>query len=590
MNLLSRRSFAVVAGLSLLGACGLGALSSIARADVDATAAALADARSRYDGLKALIDELVAQYQQLCVELESTLGQIDAKAQQIADIQEEIDALLAVPAEQADEEVLAELETRQADLAAQKAELETLRTQKSDQLAEVKRRQDEATQALNEADAEVKALAEQYDRELVARAQAEADEKAKADQAADQVQGETPQPEGQDGDSTKDKPSGEGKPEGAGKDEDKDKEDEFAQITEATRTRLREIIASGVITEAYPGSLLAAVLEACITVSSTGEGYCASWVTEVYDQAGVGLFWGNACDMYADWCTISDISYIKPGMIIATPSHNWTNDGQIYGHVGIYIGKDENGEGQVVDNLGYIRMVPLERWVASYDNVVAPRCGWLGGVRLVEGGDEPVDPPAPDNKPGFSDVDADAWYASYVAYVRDAGLMTGYSDTGLFGPDNAVSRAEVAAVLCRHATGYTPQGAGDCFYDVWGDEWYAGVVEWCYHNSIVTGERDEYGDETGYFRPNDCVTREQLATMVHRYALTLGMGSEVGDISAFDDAWAVSDYALHGLSWCNLYGIITGDTTYGYPLLNPHGYATRAQMAKILTVLVRDVL
>ena len=491
-----------------------------------------------------------------------------------------------MPAEQADEEVLAELETCQADLAAQKAELETLRTQKSDQLAEVKRRQDEATQALNEADAEVKALAEQYDRELAARAQAEADEKAKADQ----VQGETPQPEGQDGDSTKDKPSGEGKTEGAGKDEDKDKEDEFAQITEATCTRLREIIASGVIAEAYPGSLLAAVLEACVTVSSTGEGYCASWVTEVYDQAGVGLFWGNACDMYADWCTISDISYIKPGMIIATPSHNWTNDGQIYGHVGIYIGKDENGEGQVVDNLGYIRMVPLERWVASYDDVVAPRCGWLGGVRLVEGGDEPVVPPAPGNNPGFSDVDADAWYASYVAYVRDAGLMTGYSDTGLFGPDNAVSRAEVAAVLCRHATGYTPQGAGDCFYDVWGDEWYAGVVEWCYHNSIVTGERDEYGDETGYFRPNDCVTREQLATMVHRYALMLGMGTEVGDISGFDDAWAVSDYALHGLSWCNLCGIITGDTTYGYPLLNPHGYATRAQMAKILTVLVRDVL
>lgn len=583
MSLLSRRSFAVAAGLSLLGVCGLGALSSIACADVDATAAALADARSRYDGLKALIDELVAQYQQLCVELESTLGQIDAKAQQIADIQEEIDDLLAVPAEQADEEVLAELETRQADLAAQKAELETLHTQKNDQLAEVKRRQDEATQALNAADAEVKALAEQYDRELAARAQAEADEKAKADQAADRAQSETPQPEGQDGDSTKDKPGGEGKPEGAG-------EDEFAQITEATRTRLREIIASGVITEAYPGSLLAAVLEACVTVSSTGEGYCASWVTEVYDQAGVGLFWGNACDMYADWCTISDISYIKPGMIIATPSHNWTNDGQIYGHVGIYIGKDENGEGQVVDNLGYIHMVPLERWVASYDNVVAPRCGWLGGVRLVEGGDEPVDPPAPDNKPGFSDVDADAWYASYVAYVRDAGLMTGYSDTGLFGPDNAVSRAEVAAVLCRHATGYTPQGAGDCFYDVWRDEWYAGVVEWCYHNSIVTGDRDEYGEETGYFRPDDCVTREQLATMVHRYALMLGMGSEMGDISAFDDAWTVSDYALHGLSWCNLYGIITGDTTYGYPLLNPHGYATRAQMAKILTVLVRDVL
>ena len=396
MNSLSRRSFAVAAGLSLLGACGLGALSSIARADVDATAAALADARSRYDGLKALVDELVAQYQQLCVELEATLDQIDAKAQQIADIQKEIDALLAVPAEQADEEVLAELEVRQADLAAQKAELETLRTQKNDQLVEVKRRQDEATQALNDADAEVKALAEQYDRELAARAQAEADEKAKADQAANQAQGETSQPEGQDGDSAKDKPEGEGKPEGAGTDEDKDKEDELAQITEATRARLREIIASGAITEAYPGSLLAAVLEACVTVSSTGEGYCASWVTEVYDQAGVGLFWGNACDMYANWCTISDISYIKPGMIIATPSHNWTNDGQIYGHVGIYIGKDENGEGQVVDNLGYIRMVPLERWVASYDDVVAPRCGWLGGVKLVEGGDEPVDTPVPD--------------------------------------------------------------------------------------------------------------------------------------------------------------------------------------------------
>ena len=125
----------------------------------------------------------------------------------------------------------------------------------------------------------------------------------------------------------------------------------------------------------------------------------------------------------------------------------------------------------------------------------------------------------------FADVPDTYWAARYINFAATRGWVTGYSD-GTFKPENTITRAEVAAVLCRHATGYTPQGAGDCFYDVQGDKWYAGVVEWCYHNSIVTGERDEYGDETGYFRPNDCVTREQLATMVHRYALMLGMGTE----------------------------------------------------------------
>ena len=80
--------------------------------------------------------------------------------------------------------------------------------------------------------------------------------------------------------------------------------------------------------------------------------------------------------MYAAWCNVADMAQVEPGMIVATPSHNLTNDGQIYGHVGIYV-----GNGKVVDNVGYIRIKALSDWVKAYGGVIPVRL--VGRLRHI---------------------------------------------------------------------------------------------------------------------------------------------------------------------------------------------------------------
>jgi peptidoglycan hydrolase CwlO-like protein len=120
-----------------------------------------------------------------------------------------------------------------------------------------------------------------------------------------------------------------------------------------------------------------AVVNACHSVASPGEGYCAMWVSEVMQAAGVGYVGGNACDMYASYCTSSSKSDLQVGMIIAVSTHNLTSAGRIYGHVGIYV-----GGGTVMDNIGYIRSIGLDTWISTYGTTVPPRWGWAGGVVL----------------------------------------------------------------------------------------------------------------------------------------------------------------------------------------------------------------
>ena len=91
-------------------------------------------------------------------------------------------------------------------------------------------------------------------------------------------------------------------------------------------------------------------------------------MADVFINAGLGNVSGNACDMYASYCTSSNRANLKPGMIIAVSSHPYTTAGRIYGHVGIYV-----GNGTVMDNIGYIR---------SCSATITPRWGWAKGIVL----------------------------------------------------------------------------------------------------------------------------------------------------------------------------------------------------------------
>ena len=113
------------------------------------------------------------------------------------------------------------------------------------------------------------------------------------------------------------------------------------------------------------------------------------------------------------------------------------------------------------------------------------------------------------------------------------------------------------------------------FTDVPAGQWYTDAVNWAVERGIISG----YGN--GTFGPNDPVTREQLATILYRYA---GSPAASGSLSAYADAASVSGYAKAAMDWCVANGILSG---YTNNTLRPAGYATRAEMAKMFTVFIQ---
>ncbi len=605
---LSRRSFAVLsAGL----ACTALARRAFAS---DQTAAALAEAQSGRDAAAARFDEAAARYQQACLDLEDTKAQIESVTREI---EEALSQLGQQPAGQAGADGAAELQAHREALDASLSDLHALCTQKEAQVEQLAQCRDEAASLLSSAEEQVCELSEQYACEL-------ADEQA-SEQAGDAALGGSadagmsaagasdaeitydevgPDAAQADGDSGE---AGEGRdaadagtpaattavsaaqaqadsgavhgnsaaslaasgPQAV----DPALQAEYDRISAATRAELADLLAAPQDAQAYGGTSVARVIEACATVPSPGLGWCAAWVSSVFEAAGIGRFDGDACDMYADWCTTSARRELRAGMIVGVSTHELSEAGRIYGHVGIYV-----GAGKVVDNVGPIRIISIDDWIAAYGTVVPVRWGWIGGVVLV-------------GETSFDDVAADAWYAEFTEYVHEQGLMSGYKYrdelTGIFGPEDAVTRAQVAAVLARHAQADADQGTGEVFKDVAADAWYAGAVEWCQKQDIITGDMVD-GKPVGTFRPDVQVTREELAAMVFRYASQCGEQAETSDVGGFPDAADISDFALDALGWCYTCGIITGHSDSG--LLKPKDSATRAQLAKILTVLVRDVL
>ncbi len=412
---------------TLVGITPFIALSAVSRAEAEeATAAALAAAEEQYAAVQAQIDSLAAEQESLSIELSATLDALDAKQaeidatqaqintleeqiaqleaeiaqleEQIAQAQAELEAaqddladymvsaykygttttlevlfdsrsfeelaqnayyLTKISDSEAElidsirdikqqleddqarleadeaslEEQKAELEWQRSSLEGQYAELDGLRGQQEYQMSEIQNRQSEAYALLNSLDSEVQALTEQYNQELIeiARAEEEARQRAAEEAAA----------------------------------------------AEAAAAAQANGYSSGGSGTSYGGSSASAVVNACYSTPSPGSGYCALWVSYVFINAGIGAYYGNACEMYSRWCTSSNRGNLQTGMIVAVSTHTNTSAGRLYGHVGIYIGGN-----QVMDNVGYIRTSDLDSWLAYYSTTVTPRWGWLGGVYL----------------------------------------------------------------------------------------------------------------------------------------------------------------------------------------------------------------
>ena len=171
---------------------------------------------------------------------------------------------------------------------------------------------------------------------------------------------------------------------------------------------------------------------------------------------------------------------------------------------------------------------------------------------------------------GYDDVSYGEWFFDAVRWARDKGLMTGYGD-GSFGPDNAISRAQLAQVIWNRAGRPETDYAGASkFVDCSPSDFYASAVSWCSSTGYMTGY------DEAHFGPADAMTREQLATVLWRME-----GSPVasGDLSSFPDADRVSEFAREAMRWAVQMGAISGRGSTGE--LDPQGMLTRAQTATI---------
>lgn len=157
----------------------------------------------------------------------------------------------------------------------------------------------------------------------------------------------------------------------------------------------------------------------------------------------------------------------------------------------------------------------------------------------------------------YMDVQTNDWYFGAVQYVTENGLMNG---TGKgFEPNLATSRAMIWTILARMSDVNTASSG----------EWYAVAQQWAIANGVSDGTM-----------PNGTITREQLAAMLYRYAVSKGMvkGPATADLSVFADANSVSNYAVEAMRWAVSTGLIGGMDGK----LNPQGSATRAQVATML--------
>ncbi len=181
--------------------------------------------------------------------------------------------------------------------------------------------------------------------------------------------------------------------------------------------------------------------------------------------------------------------------------------------------------------------------------------------------------------PTYKDVSTSDWFCDAVNYASEKKLMQGVGDD-LFAPKNNITRAMVVTILYRmegspSLDSTVSDSDAASFSDVAQGSWYADAVKWAAGSKIVNGFAD------GTFAPKKSITREQLVSMMYRYAEYKNTDVSSADetvINSFADKNEVSAYALIPVKWALNCKLIQGTGSS----INPQGSATRAQMAQIL--------
>ncbi len=181
----------------------------------------------------------------------------------------------------------------------------------------------------------------------------------------------------------------------------------------------------------------------------------------------------------------------------------------------------------------------------------------------------------------YSDVAGSDWFYDAIQFVSEQGLMNGMGENR-FEPNIGTSRAMIVSILWRleGKPGAGP-GKSGVFGDVGEGQWYTDGIEWAAANGVVLGY------DAAHFGPDDCISREQLAAILYRYASDKGYDVSARDsLESFSDASEISDWALEAVKWAVAEGFLSGVNDME---LDPKGSATRAQAAAILMRFIEKV-
>ena len=182
----------------------------------------------------------------------------------------------------------------------------------------------------------------------------------------------------------------------------------------------------------------------------------------------------------------------------------------------------------------------------------------------------------------FEDVSENDWYYDEVQYVCNAGIFNGTSET-TFGPDETATREQLVTVLYRYAKSKnvdvsvgenTNILSYDDAFDI--SEYAVEAFQWACGAGIINGTT------ASTLAPKELVTREQLVTILHRYAKNVGVDVSVGEdtnILSYDDAFDISEYAVEAFQWACGSGVITGKTV---STLAPIDFVTRAEFVTMI--------
>ena len=208
-----------------------------------------------------------------------------------------------------------------------------------------------------------------------------------------------------------------------------------------------------------------------------------------------------------------------------------------------------SGSGTVTTKPGYYRLGFLAEKAAapSYSS---------GSRRDEDSQDETAQPGNTPSATPYTDVVKGSWYEAGVTFVTEKGLFNGVGE-GRFAPNDNMTRAMLMTVLAR-MNGQDTAG---------GETWYKVGMAWATTQGVSDGTAPEAN-----------ITREQLVTMLYRYANSPEVDAAMG-MAGFADVNSISDWAQTAMRWAVQNGILTGKDG---ARLDPQGSATRAEVAVIL--------